>query len=785
MSVRLEDAARWGVAAGAAILAGRAAWDGRIVFAEALLFPSRDLEGLGAHWAGAGIGLLWAALLWLAARAGGRTALRWLRYRARPVALVPAAGILAGFALSASTALAMGLCGLLFKPVAIGLIAGQVAAELGRRAGRARARPSRAALSGVPRLARAGALALGCFAATYSLTPETWVDAAAYHLAAPADFNDEHKWIDVHQDSYRFPLLPEALYGQAMLLGGERAAGFTNVWGAILVGWMLFAVAEAVAPGAGWIAVAAWLASDQIGFHLGHLNEGFFSTAFGFLGVWIWFVSLRAGRGPGPWLAGALLGWALCAKYTAVAPLAGVAAWELVRFSRDPRGGAGRAVALAIGFAGGAGPFLAKGWLFTGNPVYPLVWGGLAWSEENTAALKWFGCPGTDFSPGNPGSLLAACLRFVAREAPVACAGLAWAGGALLRPWGPLWFAWGGAVAVWSVASPCLRLMLPVYPVVALAGGAALAARLAGRGAMPAAVPAVAAFIAGAVLAVAGADHQKGSLGAALGLEPGVAYRTRVLTTYIEAARVCRDRIPAGRPLIVLGDIRGYHFRRITHNRDVEDTPFALELSRDAGSPERMRIRLRQTGASHLITNFVTGEYLAGLRPRFFAWPVAALVRYREMWGRWATQVWVSPEPDGVNGGFALYRLERRPRPPPAVLPMLPGAAWVAARWPDEDDAAWTRRLEALNAVVPAVVHVRARLAARLLAAGRAAEVPPLLRPCLGVAYPEEDALWGLIGVALHRTGRRVEGEEALERAIALRPNRPEYRRVLAAMRQR
>lgn len=752
--------------------------------AAAFAGPFNLTRGLLAHWVEAAVALGWVALFWAAAAGAGAHAIRWLTGRppARGSLLHPTS-VLAGLAVYATIILAKGLCGLFFPVMAVALLCALVAAgarTFGAAGGR-RERPAGGPISAWKPLAL---LAAG-LPALFALTPETWSDSLAYHLAAPADFNDVAKWYDVAQNTYRFPLLAEAVFGQALLLGGERAAALANLAGVVLLALLLWRAARDLAgPAAGWLSLCALFASDQIGFHMGNTNQGFYSAAFSFAAVWIWNGALAEGRSPARlFLAGIFAGWALCAKYTAAAPLAGMLAWHLAGCWRRPRSALANMLTVGGGALLSSAPFLFNGWVFTGNPVFPLFFGGFDWTEESGRLLHLYGCPGRDILSYDPRSAGTFLLRLFAEQQPLlalavpAIAFVSW------RRLGPFLVAWGVAVALWMWCAPCLRLMLPAFPAFALVTAVSVVTWMR-AGALVRTVlsaAALAAVLAGIIVAVAAVDFHRKSFMAAVGLEPGEDYLNRVTTSYREAVVVTGEILPPGLRMIVLGDIRGYGFRQIAVNRDIVDPPLMLQLARAARSPEEIGKRMRQIGSRYVLLNYVGSEYQGGWLSLVYRWRPAELNRLWEFWRRHGVVVWRGRRSDGVNGGFILYRIERKPFPPPRTIPFLPGAEMAAAKLPGENDGEWLDRMLDQARAAPGVAYFDARIAVRLLAAGKPREAHRFASRALGCGYPEEGVVHALRGAALMKAGDYTEAEREFAEAEKLIPSEPSFPRFRQA----
>lgn len=770
----------------AVMLAGHAAIPRLADVLEAFSGPFKLGPDFAGFWCGHFGGAAWTAVFWLAAFFCGRSFLSLMgRPRKDGMAGGMAGVLFVGFGMYAGISLANGLLGLLFPSVTrVSVIAlGALGVRLASRSWR----------KSLPResdrwemIFRWLAISLGLVLALFSLRPETWDDSLGYHLSAPADFNKLHKVADYHRDMYRQPLLAEGLFGQGLLAWGGPAAAMINLTGGILVPWLLKSFVTRLAGGAmGWLAVLAYLASEQVGFHMGRTNQGFYSMGFAFLGVWIWSLNASAlarSRAVSA-VAGACLGWALCSKLTAAAPLLGIFAWHAAALRNGVRREANAMAWLAVGAILASAPFLAKGWLFTGNPVYPFVWGGLDWGEPNNRMLFSFGCPGFDFNLADPASWLGVLDRLLTVQQPVAL--LLFPVLAMLRfpGRGPFLAAWGGAVLAWAVLIPCLRMMMPVYPALAALCAIGLGRWLESRREMRGPVLAFAALIAmmGAIHALAGADFSRRSFNAALGLENGGEYCRRVLTTYWRAAGEVNRRGPASGRMLTVGERRGYLFSPLVYTRDIEDTPALLGETRESATPERERVRLRQMGVNSILLNYVNSEYTAAWRSGVFEWRQAELRRHAEFCRRYLEAVWTERDPDGINGGYVLYRIRARPGAGSARMPFLPGAEYAAVRESGETAGHYCRRLDGLESAAPGVVFFGARHAMALLKAGRPREALERAGAGLGSGYPEQAVLRGLRAEAYRMMGKFREALGELRLAEELKPGEP----ALAELRAR
>ncbi len=235
--------------------------------------------------------------------------------------------------------------------------------------------------------------------------PVTW-DALVYHLTLPALYARTHD-LQVNTTDFNLfsgmPQLTEMLYTAAGLLRVDAPAGAIT---AQALGWSMGALlclglaASAQSLGLrGWLAPAILFSSLSIAEELAWAYADLLLMLLALAAL----VALRqwrrerdAGHNAGRWLllGGVFAGLACGCKYTGViVPMAAaglVAGVVLLGTSGSRRARLVEAVksSAAIGLAAGAAfaPWLAKNWLLTGSPVYPLLWP----AADMDALRQWF-----------------------------------------------------------------------------------------------------------------------------------------------------------------------------------------------------------------------------------------------------------------------------------------------------------------------------------------------------------------------------------------------------------
>jgi hypothetical protein len=224
-----------------------------------------------------------------------------------------------------------------------------------------------------------------------TLAPPTSWDGLFYHLTGPSLYIGRAGItpLDVNIPHLAYPSLMESLFGLAMLLRGDVSAKLLHLTYGLLLAALIYRLSRRWQGRevAGWIllllvtmpmvaVLAAWAYNDL-------------ALAFYQLAALYALLSHTESRRWG-WLfvAGLLSGLALGLKYTAFPlPLVGMAylLWQPGRRWRKVA-----VFALLTGLV--AAPWYLRNWAFTGNPVYPFLFGGRNWDAFRSA---WYAHAGT------------------------------------------------------------------------------------------------------------------------------------------------------------------------------------------------------------------------------------------------------------------------------------------------------------------------------------------------------------------------------------------------------
>ncbi|MFN0152252.1 MAG: ArnT family glycosyltransferase [bacterium] len=347
------------------------------------------------------IPVAWVACVHLAALGAGRPLYsRWVHARgaARGDAIDTALSVMLGLAVLANAALALAAFGVLHAPLVAGAtlaLAGVSGARIVRaRIAAARIARGEASLAPAPaprpalaRLSERAPLLLALlFAACYlpnALMPVLEHDDNVYHLAIPRIYLEEHALTRMPSSLFaNMPHIVEVLYTIPMSCGDFVAP---KVFAYSMALWTLAALVAFARPilggfGAGLIALV-FVSGKNVQWHLGLAYVepviGFFLLS-ACLAFWRWRQTREAGLLR---VVGVACGMAIASKYSAwgfAGAILGVSAFAAIRARSR---GVFALVLIPIAFAA---PWLVKNALYTGNPIYPNLFGlfgGAYWSE--------------------------------------------------------------------------------------------------------------------------------------------------------------------------------------------------------------------------------------------------------------------------------------------------------------------------------------------------------------------------------------------------------------------
>lgn len=239
----------------------------------------------------------------------------------------------------------------------------------------------------------AGVLGLAFLAASLP-TPD--YDAHAYHLLGPKEYFQQGSIERLPHNVYTtFPFLTEMFHLLGMVILGDWFAGG-------LAGQTTLAVFGVLGT-----ASIGMLATRLYGSPAGWWAAGIYSTLpwtyrlmsipyvegamLAYLALGLWALSVRELKpSTSALIAGLCAGAAFGCKYTGLVMVA-VPLAVVVLGRNFGRSAISTILVYSLGFALFAGPWLARNWLWTGNPVYPLAYewfGGEGWSAEKDARFR-------------------------------------------------------------------------------------------------------------------------------------------------------------------------------------------------------------------------------------------------------------------------------------------------------------------------------------------------------------------------------------------------------------
>lgn len=662
------------------------------------------------HFSWAALAGNWAGFARAAADLAGLSALAWLAggvlmravLRGGSGALVR---LTAGFGFLGTATLAAGLVGLLYSPPA-------AVTHLGLAALAAwtawRTRPSwRIPAFPLPPLTRPVAVLLAlCAVVALAGIPNIEVawDALSYHLRLPSFYVYRHKFFDVwHHYCAPFPSQVEITYGLGLLVEGEYLARFMNALFCLLLIPATLSLGRSAGIPARWapamLVFTPLMTALATRAYIDPAMALFLTVSLDFLVQW-----MRGGK-RGALAAGALFaGWGLASKYTGAFFLVGALALAWPRLRRP---GGWKAAALGAGvmllpFL----PWLAKNWLYRGNPVWPYL-GALFGSVAEVPGdiTPFFEAPnplasllqGLFRHAGNlafdngrvDGPLLPAVAGFL----PLLALSPRDEGTRLLRR------AMFGYLAAWAALAPDVRFLLPVLPALLLLLDSCVAelaalgrtAALATRGFLEAGL---------AVGALYGAAIQWVFFSPFV-LPLGLETAQRKLTLMLEPppwASYAKDfvnaNVPRGDRIMFLSHFSSYYFERECIAEFHYGRARITRLVNDNPTAEAMDRRLRQQGIRWLLDVWggpLQYTYING----FYAATGESIGEFKRLLSERAEPVWQGDK-------YTLYRLGRRHAPRP--LPSLPVWGWTALEGlleeMDRDPRGALARLDAAPALV-------------------------------------------------------------------------------------
>ena len=588
-----------------------------------LVLPERSLEAVGPRALSDGAFAILLLLLVLYTASGlGRLILRLLGIGALDPLLGLVFSIAAGLGVLAYGVLALGLVSLL-RPAAVFVWVGIATAVAWRETlvhGPGWGDPLQPFRRLSPGL-KAGlgaALAVLVLSLVQALTPVWDYDGLMYHLQGPALFLKAGRLMllpDLWQANG--PLSAEMLYLVGLAAGSEVFSKVTHLAMAAILVVSAFAVARRhLGDRAGWLAggVLVGVPILPVWGSLAYADMAWALFEFLALAAYLeWRASPRRG-----WLivSGAMLGLAVGSKYTGLA----LPPVLLLAVLADPRAGRGLqrsrpAFWLAVTALIVAFPWYGKNLMWTGNPVYPFIFGGPGWPPERLhilmAYLQSFGT-GRAFADTLSLPIMlftqrAAFGTFMSRidiPSPLFLIALAFPFLRKDHPFRPLGWIVLLRFALWAAGTQQTRFLLPLYPALSLLSAAVLEAWIAHPGA-PRWRQAAVTGIVGGMVAVTLA-YQAIYFASArpfpvvLGSESKDSFLERSVYDY-GALRYIRTSLTEGDRVFMAWDGQGYYCDERCLP-DAEQSQWA-QLVAAAAMPQAVTEALRARGVTHLLVD--------------------------------------------------------------------------------------------------------------------------------------------------------------------------------------
>ena len=230
------------------------------------------------------------------------------------------------------------------------------------------------------------------------LAPVTDYDGLAYHLVVPRNYLEAGRIYAVPGEAHaNFPLTVDLLFIPAIALGLESAARLVHLGFGVLMGLGVFTLAQRLfrSRRGSWLALLVFGTTPLIGTVGGYAHHDLGWALFEFLAAYALLVWAQEGERRWLVLGGMLAGLGMASKYLGL-PMLGVLGVAILYHGlfqvRKPwRSTITDGLRFGLVAVGVAAPWYVKNWLWLGNPVYPLWFGGKGWDEFLSARLEFMG----------------------------------------------------------------------------------------------------------------------------------------------------------------------------------------------------------------------------------------------------------------------------------------------------------------------------------------------------------------------------------------------------------
>lgn len=464
----------------------------------------------------------------------------------------------------------------------------------------------------------------------HALTPPWDYDGLMYHLTAPQKYLHAGRLLilpDIWQANG--PATPDMLYTLGLSFGADTFAKLLHLlFGAWLVSGVYALGKRVLGVTAGWLAAVMLMGLPIFFAWAGWAYTDMIVAVLEFMAIYavtIWIADDQQSR----WLllAGSLLGFALGSKYLALSTVAIIWLWSVWHARHH---GIRRLIVNALWLIVPAVlvalPWYARNLIETGNPLYPLVWGGSGWDRARLdLVMTYLNSFGTGH--GLPDYLLLPINLFVRRSNYTAF----WSSIEFLNPLFLLALVYpflrrprplDGVAAVaglrfvaWAVGSQQMRFLLPVMPLLALLSSYVLLTLL--QRYLPRRVDRYAMLSAGVLLIVSLAGSLKywsdvQPLGVVLGTESKDAFLRRQVTTYSAVQALTASTSPEARALLMWNGLGYYCDQRCVPDPEQARWTYWMQGVTDVSVAAQ---RLSEHGITHLIFSFSDANFFVAHDP--------------------------------------------------------------------------------------------------------------------------------------------------------------------------
>ncbi len=240
------------------------------------------------------------------------------------------------------------------------------------------------------------------FALFSALTPPSEWDALVYHLTGPKIYINEGRLVSVPDNFHlNFPALVEMLFTCMMLMKGDILAHLIHLTYGLLTALAIYSFSRKHFSGHVPLLATVLFASIPTAVVIGTWAYVDLALAFyvfmAFFALMNWLDAPTRKR----WLlvAGIACGMAMSVKYTGVTALIVLSVLILFRLLRkraEYRQYLAALAAVVLIAAIVASPWYCKNVVYTGNPVYPYLFGGRNWNDVRS---QWLASIGVRISP--------------------------------------------------------------------------------------------------------------------------------------------------------------------------------------------------------------------------------------------------------------------------------------------------------------------------------------------------------------------------------------------------